>query len=56
MAMMTAVAGFFGMNLNSYIQEDPVYFNLVTCATTAGALLMFAAFIGVMLTKGILVL
>ena len=33
-AMMTTVAGYFGMNLNSYIQEEPVWFNLVTCEWT----------------------
>ena len=56
MAVMTAVAGFFGMNLNSYIQEEPVYFQLVTVSTTLGSLAMFAAFIALMWWKGILVL
>lgn len=29
-AIMTAIAGYFGMNLNSGVQEEPILFNLVT--------------------------
>lgn len=44
-AIMTAVAGFFGMNLNSGLQEAPVLFNLVSVTTTCAALCMFGLFV-----------
>jgi magnesium transporter len=45
-AMMTAVAGYFGMNLNSGVQEEPILFNLVTTVSCCGALVFFALFVG----------
>ncbi|KIY99890.1 hypothetical protein MNEG_8069 [Monoraphidium neglectum] len=53
---MTSVAGYFGMNLNSYIQEEPVYFNLVTGVSTAGAFVFFVSFVVILWKKGLLVL
>lgn len=44
-AIMTAVAGFFGMNLNSFVQDEPVLFQLVTLVTCFGALTLFASFV-----------
>lgn len=44
-AIMTAVAGYFGMNLDSGLQQVPVLFNIVTIVTTCSSLLMFACFV-----------
>jgi hypothetical protein len=38
----------------SYVQDEPVLFNLVTLASTLGGLALFAAFVGAMLWKGII--
>lgn len=45
-AIMTAVAGYFGMNLNSGWQEAPVLFNLVTVVSVCSALMLFVLFVG----------
>eukprot|EP00879_Flechtneria_rotunda_P012502 GHRR01013054.1.p1 GENE.GHRR01013054.1~~GHRR01013054.1.p1 ORF type:complete len:112 (+),score=18.59 GHRR01013054.1:114-449(+) len=55
LAMMTAVAGFFGMNLNSGVQEEPVIFQLVTLVSVVGALTLFALFVGLLWFRQMLV-
>jgi len=45
MAIMTTVAGIFGMNLDSGLQEAPNVFNEVTIATCVGSLTLFIAFV-----------
>ncbi len=44
-AMMTAVAGYFGMNLNSGWEETPGIFNVVAVMTSSGAMLVFLGFL-----------
>jgi magnesium transporter len=44
-AIMTAVAGYFGMNLDSGLQQVPVLFNLVAIVTTGSCIAFFALFV-----------
>jgi magnesium transporter len=44
-AIMTAVAGYFGMNLDSGLQEVPTLFNLVATVTTGCSLVFFVLFV-----------
>lgn len=55
LAIMTAVAGYFGMNLNSYLQEEPVLFQLVTLVSLFGALSLFGAFVAFLWFRQLLV-
>lgn len=54
-AIMTAVAGYFGMNLNSGLQEEPVLFNLVTVVATCASLSLFVLFVGFLWFRQMLV-
>jgi len=45
MAMITTIAGIFGMNLYSGLEETPDTFLQVTIASCVGALVLFAAFV-----------
>jgi magnesium transporter len=55
-AMMTAVAGYFGMNLNSGLQEADGLFVAVSVYTTVGALALCGLFVGALWYKRLLVL
>jgi Mg2+ and Co2+ transporter CorA len=54
--MMTAVAGFFGMNLHSGLQDEPGWFGLITGGSILASLLVFGTFVSVMYRRGMLVL
>ncbi|GLC37511.1 hypothetical protein PLESTB_001755400 [Pleodorina starrii] len=43
--LMTVVGGYFGMNLNSDLQEAPRLFNAVVLTTTLGSLSVFVVFL-----------
>ena len=43
-------------NLLNGVEDQPMYFNLVTSLATAGSLCCFAGFVAVMVWKGMLVL
>ncbi|EFJ48432.1 Mg2+ transporter protein [Volvox carteri f. nagariensis] len=43
--LMTVVGGYFGMNLNSNLQEEPHLFKAVVLSTTLGGIALFVAFL-----------
>jgi len=55
LAIMTAVAGYFGMNLNSNMQETEGLFNYVVIFTTIGAMILFVMFVGVVWYRRLLI-
>jgi hypothetical protein len=54
-AIMTAVAGYFGMNLHSGLEENPLMFRTVAAVATCAAFVMFVLFVGWLWLKQMLV-
>jgi magnesium transporter len=55
LAIMTAVAGYFGMNLTNNLEEAEGIFRYVTIFTTTGAVTFFLVFIGVVWYRRLLI-
>ena len=44
LAIITAIAGIFGMNLHSGLEEEPHVFEQVSIVTSVGSILVFGVF------------
>lgn len=55
LAMVTTIAGLFGMNLNSQLEDTEGVFNMVSITSCAAAVLFFICFVAFIWWKKLLV-